>query len=986
MRREMKDGDDDLGGSSVLVHPPLPASSSVSFPSKYPVLPSNNMAGKRASPLPRLRARGISVEAAEGYSSAVSRTATSSTLLPLDSPASVVSMMTNFSTTRKNHRLRSKPRPVSGKDLGGLRRSATLRGTLAPISAIASRKEFNGAKNQTGLRKKTRSKRSRFRPASAPVEVSGFTQRYRKLCGLLHCNVGSTELTALPTEDFLLAVLEIMVWNRGYVLEGDRKRRWMNKVSGFSRALLEEGYWYVADLVADLREPTFKADLRRTGMTKTFLAELVGCLNEAAEALNAGPTTAASNVRPAPSVSPKVAKKAYYSNESSLSDDEYSGSDSSSNISDTISSAEAKRASTIKTSFEQSYASRPNASMQRIGALNLNDADGFSSPEGEYQSQNSITPRQTVVEGAFVSPQLSSRRRGDSHASMRYSDHDGNNEFSPKNNQQRQKRSPSLSERIAARTMKKRLSLASSPGGLPLSSPSSSVNTPNSLAGLKLDMSAVVDSDKEVRSSYSISDDDGTLRVGSLEIGVGGTEGAPGIDMIKEHVEKDAIKTRRQSANSSMGSGSLLSTTHLTSPSEKCSASSRLTRYGSSGSSSMHSDFSVAEDTMAEIVEERKKMRRRRRKGKGRMQDGIRLMGVVGKGAGGRVYKAIHVPTLRVVAVKQIKFHDGGQRRQMRRELDTLLCGLEHPNIVQYYDSYATPGQGTVSMVLEYMDAGSLQDLVDKNLRMGEMSLCGVASHCLKGLAYLQSIKKVHRDIKPSNLLLSRTGSVKIADFGIAKHMEGTAAQANTYLGTAMYMSPERAKSDSYSYNADVWALGLSLLTCALGHFPLASGSYFALAQAITEDAIPELPCEEFSTSFQELINLMLRRDPEERPKAEDLLSHIAVSSASASQTQGCDVHEYEESKEARGELARIVAIAKEFHLKSRLERLETVHEDNRLPTLSAQPRNLVNGPRRRDSDEILDVVKLSALASQLGLPAHIVVDEFHRGFGAGKK
>ena len=191
---------------------------------------------------------------------------------------------------------------------------------------------------------------------------------------------------------------------------------------------------------------------------------------------------------------------------------------------------------------------------------------------------------------------------------------------------------------------------------------------------------SAVDSDKELRTSYSVSDDDGTLRVGSLEIGTGGVEGAPGIDMIKEHMEKDAMKMRRMPSDAS--SGSLLSTSNLQSPKNAVYENSFVASSGD-------------EDDMAAMVAERKRARRARRKGQGRMQTGVVLLDIVGKGNGGRVYKAIHVPTLRVVAVKQFKFHDGSRRKQMRRELDTLLCGLEHPNIVQFYDSYATQARNS---------------------------------------------------------------------------------------------------------------------------------------------------------------------------------------------------------------------------------------------------------------------------------------------------
>jgi serine/threonine protein kinase len=258
----------------------------------------------------------------------------------------------------------------------------------------------------------------------------------------------------------------------------------------------------------------------------------------------------------------------------------------------------------------------------------------------------------------------------------------------------------------------------------------------------------------------------------------------------------------------------------------------------------------------------------------GELAKDIAIMQMIGNGTGGTVFKAFHVPSYRIVAVKQVLVHDTVQRRQMRGELSAVLSGLSHPNIVKFLDSFTSAQDGTLSMVFEYMDAGSLQNIVDSGKALPLSLLSNVAFHCLRGLQYLHSHHYIHRDIKPSNLLISRDGCVKIADFGIARDLDSSAAVANTYLGTFMYMSPERVSGAEYSYNCDIWSLGLSLLACAFGCFPFdADSGYWGLARAIREQTIPTFPHSPKWGGFVQCIYSALKRDPSARPSAEQLLA-----------------------------------------------------------------------------------------------------------------
>jgi mitogen-activated protein kinase kinase 1 len=122
---------------------------------------------------------------------------------------------------------------------------------------------------------------------------------------------------------------------------------------------------------------------------------------------------------------------------------------------------------------------------------------------------------------------------------------------------------------------------------------------------------------------------------------------------------------------------------------------------------------------------------------------------------------------------------------------------------------------------MEYMDLGTLEDLIVPNSNFAEGPLGQISYQILKGLEYLHKVKHiVHRDIKPSNILINSNGEVKLADFGVSATIKSTVDNRTTFIGTARYMSLERLKGETYPPNSDVWSVGLSILECALGIFP----------------------------------------------------------------------------------------------------------------------------------------------------------------------
>jgi eukaryotic-like serine/threonine-protein kinase len=223
------------------------------------------------------------------------------------------------------------------------------------------------------------------------------------------------------------------------------------------------------------------------------------------------------------------------------------------------------------------------------------------------------------------------------------------------------------------------------------------------------------------------------------------------------------------------------------------------------------------------------------------------LDGVVGRGGMAEVYRARDIRLDRIVAVKTLRddlARDQTFQARFRREAQSA-ASLNHPSIVAVYDT----GEDMVGpvpvpyIVMEYVDGRTLRDLLRDDRRLLPERALEIVDGVLRALDYSHRNGIVHRDIKPGNVMLTRTGDVKVMDFGIARALSDsqvTMTQTAQVIGTAQYLSPEQARGERVDARSDLYSTGCLLYELLTGRPPFSGDSPVAIAyQHVRENPVP---------------------------------------------------------------------------------------------------------------------------------------------------
>ncbi|KRX07431.1 Protein kinase-like domain [Pseudocohnilembus persalinus] len=256
----------------------------------------------------------------------------------------------------------------------------------------------------------------------------------------------------------------------------------------------------------------------------------------------------------------------------------------------------------------------------------------------------------------------------------------------------------------------------------------------------------------------------------------------------------------------------------------------------------------------------------------------------IGAGTFGQVFRAMDINSGEIFAVKKIPLIGNCNQEfyeATEQEL-SLINNVNHKNVVKYYGHEKI--EKNLCIYLEYMDAGNIQNIYQKFGALEEENIRLYTRQILQGLAYLHNKNIIHRDIKGANILVDNEGTVKLSDFGCAKQLEITLNSLsakedlnNTLKGSVPWMAPEVVKQTNYSFQADIWSFGCTILEMATGKLPWMQYNFEDPISAIMKigisDEIPLIP-ENLGDSIKNFLKLCLNRDPEKRPSANQLLEH----------------------------------------------------------------------------------------------------------------
>lgn len=248
------------------------------------------------------------------------------------------------------------------------------------------------------------------------------------------------------------------------------------------------------------------------------------------------------------------------------------------------------------------------------------------------------------------------------------------------------------------------------------------------------------------------------------------------------------------------------------------------------------------------------------------LDDRYEIIDVVGTGGMSTVYRAKDERLKRFVAIKVLKSDYSSDQNfvsKFRAEAQSS-AGLTHPNIVSVYD--VCEDDGRYFIVMELVEGITLKEYINLNGRLNMTQAIDFSIQIASGLEAAHEHHVIHRDIKPQNIIVSKSGNIKVTDFGIAKAATST-TMSTTGIGSVHYISPEQARGGYSDERSDIYSLGITMYEMVTGRVPFEGDTNVAIAlMHIQNDMIPPRQLyPDIYPSFEKIILKASQKKPERR-------------------------------------------------------------------------------------------------------------------------